>query len=50
MWEKSGKELGLALAAGPLGNLTAEKADWPKALAWRGVGGFCLKRELSRIS
>jgi hypothetical protein len=32
--EKSGLELGLAFAAGPLGNLVAEKADWPKELAW----------------
>ncbi len=38
--EKSGLELGLALAAGPLGNLAAEKADRPKALAWRGGGGI----------
>ncbi len=33
-FEKSGLELGLALAAGPLGNLAAEKADRPKELAW----------------
>ncbi len=33
--EKSGLELGLALAAGPLGNLAVEKADQPKELAWR---------------
>jgi hypothetical protein len=32
--EKSGLELGLALAAGPLGNLAAKKADRPKELAW----------------
>jgi hypothetical protein len=32
--EKSGLELGLALTAGPLGNLAAEKADRPKKLAW----------------
>jgi hypothetical protein len=32
--EKSGLELGLVLAAGPLGNLAAEKADRPKELAW----------------
>ncbi len=32
--QKSGLELGLALAAGPLGNLAAKKADRPKALAW----------------
>jgi hypothetical protein len=32
--EKSGLELGLALAAGPRGNLAAEKADQPKELAW----------------
>jgi hypothetical protein len=42
--EKSGLELGLALAAGPLGNLAAEKADRPKALAWRG-GGRILPEE-----
>jgi hypothetical protein len=35
MCEKSCLELGLALAAGPLGNLAAEKADLPKELAWR---------------
>ncbi len=35
MCEKSGLELCLALAAGPLGNLAAEKADLPKDLAWR---------------
>jgi hypothetical protein len=40
----------LALAAGPLGNLAAEKADLPKALAWRRGQGFCLKKELLRIS
>jgi hypothetical protein len=34
MCEKSGLELGLALFAGPLGNLAAEKADWLKELAW----------------
>jgi hypothetical protein len=38
--KKLGLELGLALAAGPLGNLAAEKADRPKALAWRGGGGI----------
>jgi hypothetical protein len=48
--KKSGIEPGLALAAGPLGNLVAKKADRPKMLAWHGGGGFCLKRELSRIS
>ncbi len=47
--EKSGLELGLALAVGPLGSLAAEKADRPKALAWRGGVGFCLKREVSRV-
>jgi hypothetical protein len=31
--EKSGLELSLALAAGPLGNLAAEKADRSKELA-----------------
>jgi hypothetical protein len=31
----SGLEFGLALAASPLGNLAAEKADWPKELVWR---------------
>ncbi len=31
--EKSGLELGLALAASHLGNLTVEKADRPKKLA-----------------
>jgi hypothetical protein len=43
-YEKSGLELGLAQAAGPLGNLRPGKADWPKELArrakksatWRG--------------
>jgi hypothetical protein len=35
MCEKSGLELDLALAAAPLGNLSAEKADRPKELAWR---------------
>jgi hypothetical protein len=30
MCEKSGLELGLALAAGPFDNLAAEKADRPK--------------------
>ncbi len=49
-WEKSGLELGLVLASGPLGNLPAKKADRPKVLAWHGGGGFCLNRELSRIS
>jgi hypothetical protein len=44
MCKKSGLELGLALAAGPLGNLAAEKVDWPKELAWR-AGKACLKRE-----
>ncbi len=34
MCEKSGLELGLAQAAGPLGNLAARQADWPKELAW----------------
>jgi hypothetical protein len=48
--KKSGIELGLALAAGPPGNLVAKKADQPKTLAWHGGGGFCLKRELSIIS
>jgi hypothetical protein len=33
--KKSGLELGLAFAAGPLGNLVAKKADRPKELAWR---------------
>ncbi len=33
--EKSGLKLCLALAAGPLGNLAAGKADRPKELAWR---------------
>jgi hypothetical protein len=33
--EKPGLELSLALAAGPLGNLAAEKADRPKELAWQ---------------
>ncbi len=37
--EKSGLELGLAFAAGPLGNLAAEKADRPKELAWRAGKG-----------
>jgi hypothetical protein len=32
--EKSDLELGLALAASPLGNLAPEKADRPKKLAW----------------
>jgi hypothetical protein len=32
--EKSGLELGLAQAAGPLGNLVARQADRPKELAW----------------
>jgi hypothetical protein len=32
--EKSGLELGLAQAAGPLGNLAARQADQPKELAW----------------
>ncbi len=35
MYEKSGLELGLAFAVGPLGNLAAKKADRPKELAWR---------------
>jgi hypothetical protein len=35
MCEKSGLELGLALAARPPGNLVAKKADQPKELAWR---------------
>ncbi len=35
MCKKSGLELGLALAAGPLGNLAAEKAYRRKELAWR---------------
>jgi hypothetical protein len=48
MCEKAGLELGLALAAGPLGNLAAEKADQPKELAWR-AGKDCLKRENLKI-
>ncbi len=39
MCKKSGLELDLALAAGPLGYLVAEKADRPKELARRGGGG-----------
>jgi hypothetical protein len=35
MCKKSGLELGLAFAAGPLGNLVAKKADRPEELAWR---------------
>ncbi len=35
MREKSGLELGLAFAAGPLGNHLAKKADRSKELAWR---------------
>jgi hypothetical protein len=42
--KKSGLELFLALAAGPLGNLAAEKADQPKELAWL-AGKACMKRE-----
>jgi hypothetical protein len=38
--EKSVLELGLALAACPLGNLAAKKADQPKELAWRGGESF----------
>ncbi len=41
--KKSGLELGLALAASPLGNLAAEKADRPKELAWR-VGKALLEK------
>jgi hypothetical protein len=32
--EKSGLELGLAQAAGPLGNLAARQPDRPKEVAW----------------
>ncbi len=31
MWEKSGLELGLAHAAGSLGNLAARQTDRPKS-------------------
>jgi hypothetical protein len=34
MCEKSGLELGLAQAAGPLGNLAARQPDQSKELAW----------------
>jgi hypothetical protein len=47
--KKSAIEPGLALAAGPLGNLVAKKADRPKTLAWHRGGGFCLKRKLKNI-
>ncbi len=49
--EKSGLELGLALAASPLGYLAAEKADRPKELAWRMGGGGALpeERKLKKI-
>ncbi len=43
---KSGLELGLALAAGPLGNLAAEKADWPKELASRAGKALLEERNL----
>jgi hypothetical protein len=43
MCEKLGLELGLALAACPLGNLAAKKADRPKELAW--CGGKALPEE-----
>ncbi len=35
--EKSGRELGLAQDAGPLGNLAARKTDWQRKLASQPV-------------
>jgi hypothetical protein len=45
MCKKSGLELGLALAAGPRGNLAAEKADRPKELAWHAGKALPDKRK-----
>jgi hypothetical protein len=47
--KKSCLELGLALAAGPLGNLAAEKANWPKELAWHAGKALPEKRKPQKL-
>jgi hypothetical protein len=48
-YEKSCLELGLALAAGPLDNLAAEKANWLKELAWRAGKALPEKRKPQKL-